>query len=140
MYRPILTPLPAFLVFSFLVFSGTTTEAAISTATWVGTGGNEQWSNADNWSIPGLPQAVPNNNLNRAFRVLIDNDRAADVRVNLSATQTISDLTIDEDDTLSIESGVSLAVETAALGAGGGIQNSGLIIIDGSNPIPGIKR
>jgi len=110
--------------------------AAVVDATWTGLGGNNAWNDPDNWITPAGGHFVPSNNGN-AFRGFIDNDPLVNAGVTLGAGLRIADLTLDEGDTLTIESGFSLGLETNAQDAGGGLQNAGLILIDGSTVQPG---
>src|SRR5216684_7331335 len=76
-------------------------------------GGTGNWSNASKWSA-GVPSGTSN--------ALIDNGNGAASPVTLDINGVATNLTIDSDDSLSFNNGVSLSIGAAG---GGTINNAG---------------
>lgn len=80
-------------------------------------GGSDNWSNASNWSS-GVPSATSN--------VFIDNGKAVASPVTLDINGAANTLTVDSDDSLSFNNGVTLSMS-------GNISNAGKINMNGTN-------
>src|SRR5712692_6843659 len=85
--------------------------AFAQTDLWLGGSGN--WSDPSKWSA-GVPTATSN--------VSIDNGKAGASPVALDINGSAANLTIDSDDSLSFNNGVSLSIGTAGAGT---INNGG---------------
>ncbi len=86
-------------------------QAVAQNDIWKGGAGN--WSNASKWSA-GVPSGTSN--------ALIDNGNGAASPVALDINGSAANLTIDSDDSLSFNNGVSLSIGTAGAGT---INNGG---------------
>ena len=83
---------------------------------WLGGTGN--WSNGAKWSA-GVPSGTS--------KVFIDNGKAGASPVALDINGSATNLTIDADDSLSVNNGISLSIGASG---GGTIANSGLLNIN----------
>lgn len=86
-------------------------QAAAQNDAWKGGAGN--WSNASKWT-GGIPSGTSN--------ALIDNGNAAASPVRLDVNGSATNLTIDSDDSLNFNNGVSLSIGATG---GGTISNAG---------------
>src|SRR5258708_27225400 len=89
--------------------------------TWKGGSGN--WSNTANWT-----SGVPNGN----FNALIDGGNAAVSPVPLDINASIVNLTVDSDDSLTLNNGTILTV------TGGSITNNGVMKLNGGGGANGL--
>src|SRR5258708_36866622 len=89
--------------------------------TWKGGSGN--WSNPANWT-----SGVPNGN----FNALIDGGNAAVSPVTLDINASIVNLTVDSDDSLTLNNGTILTV------TGGSITNNGVMKLNGGGGANGL--
>ncbi len=115
----------------FDVFTEASFSTNVTTATAVWTGGTGNWNVGTNWDID---PTVPQNGV-ETYLVKIDDASPTASVVTMTAAQTITDLVVDANDTLSLNNGVILLFA----GSSSIINNSGNINLNSTGGTTGLR-